>query len=77
MTEKIERSGSEREVYRAIQSDGQNWFFTGISRAIMAVIFFDHRYVGVTGLSHPFLKGPIRQSVVYPHVGCAHPTAGK
>ena len=37
MTEKIERSGSEREVYRAIQSDGPNWFFTGISRAIMVV----------------------------------------
>jgi len=80
MTEKIERSGSERKVYRAIQSDGPNWFFTGISRAIMAVIFFNHRHAEVSGLAGftlVFLKEPAWLSVIFPRVGCATPAEGK
>ena len=80
MTEKIERSGSKQKVYRAIQSDSQNWFFTGISRAIMAVISFDHRHAEVSGLAvftHVFLKEPAWLSVICPRVGCAIPAEDK
>lgn len=80
MTEKIDQKGSARKVYRAIQSDGLNWFFTRISRAIMGIFFFDHRYAEVTGLAvftYVFLKEPAWQSVIYPRVGCATPAERK
>ena len=62
----------EKNVYKAIYSDGLESIFAGVGLAFMALFFFDHRHAWAVSwgfLSYTMFTYWIRKKITYPRTG--------